>query len=258
MTGLVRCGEPLRVTVRVSSELSMATIPPGVMSRTSRRAAEKLRYFHDFFNYAGLHRSVWLYSTPQSYVAGLAVGTAYDPATSAGQVTYHLDVAGPGPTSVRAAGRGRGRGGRGQRPGRRAGRARGPAVEPRRPASVPAGRPARRRRVLPAGGHQDRPGGRGPAAAQRGAGPAARFRHARGRRAARQGPRRRADGPRLRAAAVDRRQLVPDLPLPVRRGGARLRRPAGPAGDRRDPGRRPAYEPGEHGRSRGADLRPRA
>ena len=32
VTDLVRCGEPLRVTVRVGSELSMATIPPGVTS----------------------------------------------------------------------------------------------------------------------------------------------------------------------------------------------------------------------------------
>ena len=99
VTDLVRCGELLRVTVRVGSELSMATIPPGVAS-VSAAGQTRLRYFHDFFNYAGLHRSVWLYSTPRSYIAGLAVGTAYDPATSAGQVTYRADVAGTGPTSV--------------------------------------------------------------------------------------------------------------------------------------------------------------
>jgi beta-glucuronidase len=99
VTGLVRCGESFRVTVRVGSELSMATIPPGVTS-TSTSGRKKLRYFHDFFNYAGLHRSVWLYSTPRSYIEDLAVGTTFDPATLAGQVTYHLDVAGDGPSSV--------------------------------------------------------------------------------------------------------------------------------------------------------------
>jgi beta-glucuronidase len=99
VTGLVRCGELLRVTVRVGSELSMATIPPGAASQTTS-GRKRLRYFHDFFNYAGLHRSVWLYSTPRSYIAGLRVGTAFDPATAAGQVTYHVDVAGDGPTSV--------------------------------------------------------------------------------------------------------------------------------------------------------------
>ena len=99
VTGLVRCGELLRVTVRVGSELSMATIPPGVTSK-STSGRKKLRYFHDFFNYAGLHRSVWLYSTPRSYIADLTVGTTFDPGTSAGQVTYHLDVTGAGPATV--------------------------------------------------------------------------------------------------------------------------------------------------------------
>ena len=94
VTGLARCGELLRVTMRVSSELSMATIPPGVVSRTAA-GRQKMRYFHDFFNFSGLHRSVWLCSTPLSYVAGLAVATAYDPGTAAGQVSYHLDVSGP-------------------------------------------------------------------------------------------------------------------------------------------------------------------
>ena len=99
VTDLVRCGEPLRVTVRVGSELNMATIPPGVMSK-STSGRRKLRYFHDFFNYAGLHRSVWLYCTPRSYIADLRVGTAFDPGTSAGQLTYHLEVTGAGPSSV--------------------------------------------------------------------------------------------------------------------------------------------------------------
>jgi len=100
VTDLVTCGEMLRLTVRVGSELSMDTIPPGVVSR-SPAGRTRLRYFHDFFNYAGLHRSVWLYTTPRSYIADLAVGTWYDPGTSDGEVTYHLDVAGAGPTSVR-------------------------------------------------------------------------------------------------------------------------------------------------------------
>ena len=57
---MVRCGEPLRVTVRVGNELTMETIPPGVVSRGAG-GRKRQRYFHDFFNYAGLHRSVWLY-----------------------------------------------------------------------------------------------------------------------------------------------------------------------------------------------------
>ena len=100
LTGQVRSGERLRVTVRVNNELTMATIPPGVISRTAE-GHRKQRYFHDFFNYAGLHRPVWLYSTPRSYVADVSVSTAFDPQASAGRVTYRAEVAGPGATSAR-------------------------------------------------------------------------------------------------------------------------------------------------------------
>ncbi|HEY6500686.1 MAG TPA: glycoside hydrolase family 2 TIM barrel-domain containing protein, partial [Streptosporangiaceae bacterium] len=43
---------------------------------------------------------MWLYCTPRSYIADLRVGTAFDPGTSAGQLTYHLEVTGAGPSSV--------------------------------------------------------------------------------------------------------------------------------------------------------------
>jgi beta-glucuronidase len=99
ITDHVRGGEPLRVTVRVGNELTMATIPPGVISRTAD-GRRKQRYFHDFFNYAGLHRPVWLYSTPRSYVADLSVSTAFDPQTGTAHVTYQADVVGAGATTV--------------------------------------------------------------------------------------------------------------------------------------------------------------
>ena len=76
--------------------------------------------------------------------------------------------------------------------------------------------------------------------------PLHRVRQARGRRRPRQGPRRRAHAPRLRAAGVDRRQLVPDVALPLRRGGAGLRRPARHRRHRRDGGGGP--EPRHDGR----------
>ena len=98
VTALARCGEPLRVTVRVGNELTMATIPPGVIS-ASAGGQRTQRYFHDFFNYAGLHRSVWLYTTPKTYIEGVAVSTDFTPATSAGRVRYQLDVAGDADTA---------------------------------------------------------------------------------------------------------------------------------------------------------------
>ena len=99
VTDHLRCGESARITIRLNNELTMATIPPGVIS-VSASGRRKQRYFHDFFNYAGLHRPVWLYSTPRSYVADLSVTTAFDPRTGAGRVSYHAVVAGTGPTSA--------------------------------------------------------------------------------------------------------------------------------------------------------------
>jgi beta-glucuronidase len=99
VTDHLRCGESARVTVRLNNELTMATIPPGVIS-VSASGRRKQRYFHDFFNYAGLHRPVWLYSTPRSYVADLSVTTAFDPRTGTGRVSYHAVVAGTGATSA--------------------------------------------------------------------------------------------------------------------------------------------------------------
>jgi hypothetical protein len=75
----------------------MATIPPGVIS-ISAGGQRTQRYFHDFFNYAGLHRSVWLYATPGTSIDGITVSTGLDAGT--GEVRYHVDVV-DGPRSRR-------------------------------------------------------------------------------------------------------------------------------------------------------------
>ncbi len=91
VTRLVTFGEPLRVTVRVGNELTMDTIPPGVIS--ARPGGHRTqRYFHDFYNYAGLHRSVWLYSTPLSFIDGVVVRTDFDPGSGQGLVRYQAEV----------------------------------------------------------------------------------------------------------------------------------------------------------------------
>jgi beta-glucuronidase len=99
VTQHVRCGEAFRLTVRVNNELTMATIPPGVISIGADGRQEQ-RYFHDFFNYSGLHRSVWLYATPQTHIADVSVTTDLDLPAGLGRVTYHVDVVGAGPTSI--------------------------------------------------------------------------------------------------------------------------------------------------------------
>jgi beta-glucuronidase len=99
ITDRAQCGDLLRVTIRVNNELTMATIPPGVVSVTVD-GRKRQRYFHDFFNYSGLHRSVWLYATPRAYVADASVTTDFERETRVGHVTYHVDAVGVGVTSV--------------------------------------------------------------------------------------------------------------------------------------------------------------
>src|SRR3954452_3505706 len=67
VTEHVRAGEEARVTVVVNNELSWNSIPPGYV-QTLEDGRRVQQYFHDFFNYAGLHRSVSLYATPHVHV----------------------------------------------------------------------------------------------------------------------------------------------------------------------------------------------
>src|SRR6202049_922750 len=85
--------------IHVNNELTPATIPPGTISAVAG-GRKRQRYFHDFFNYSGLHRSVWLYMTPRAHIADVSVTTDLDLRSEAGRVTYHVDVVGAGPTSV--------------------------------------------------------------------------------------------------------------------------------------------------------------
>lgn len=91
VTEFARPGQESRVTIRVGNELSMETIPPG---RVNLRAdgTRSQQCFHDFFNYSGLHRSVWLYSTPRSHIQDVTVVTDFDPATGAGVVRCAVSV----------------------------------------------------------------------------------------------------------------------------------------------------------------------
>jgi beta-glucuronidase len=80
-----------RVTVAVNNELSWSTIPPGTVEELpdGRRVQ---RYLHDFFNYSGLHRPVWLYTTPLVHLSDITVTTTFDDTT--GVVDYQVDSSG--------------------------------------------------------------------------------------------------------------------------------------------------------------------
>lgn len=97
VTAHVRPGSAFRLTVCVNNELSWETIPPGqVMTLADGR--RKQQYFHDFFNYAGLHRSVWLYATAQEHVRDITVVTQFDGRD--GSVDYRVETVGSGVVGV--------------------------------------------------------------------------------------------------------------------------------------------------------------
>ncbi len=96
ITAQVRAGEPARVTVAVNNELSFQSIPPGVMEDTP--AGPRQRYWHDFFNYAGVHRSVWLYQTAPLHLTDITVVTGLDGAN--GTVAYEIESSAAAATRV--------------------------------------------------------------------------------------------------------------------------------------------------------------
>jgi beta-glucuronidase len=97
ITELVEPGMESLLTVVVDNRLTWQSLPPGYIEDTPDGLRQ--RYFHDFFNYAGLHRSVWLYSTPATHVKDIVVVT--DLEGSAGRVTYRVETGGPEPDEVR-------------------------------------------------------------------------------------------------------------------------------------------------------------
>jgi beta-glucuronidase len=80
VTDLLRPGPPHRLTVVVNNELSWQSIPPGIVEVRADGSRQQ-RYYHDFFNYAGLPRSVWLYTTPPCHIADVTVVTDLDEGT---------------------------------------------------------------------------------------------------------------------------------------------------------------------------------
>ncbi|MFI7542433.1 beta-glucuronidase [Actinoplanes sp. NPDC049599] len=97
ITAHVSAGEQVRVTVVVNNTLSFQSIPPGVIEQTP--AGPRQRYWHDFFNYAGLHRPVWLYQTAPEHLTDVTVVTGLDGAT--GTIGYTTAAtAGAAETSV--------------------------------------------------------------------------------------------------------------------------------------------------------------
>jgi beta-glucuronidase len=89
VTDVVELGARNRLSVTVDNRLTWHTIPPGFVEETPD--GPRQRYFHDFFNYAGIHRTVWLYTTPHAHVRDVTVVTGLDGA--AGTVDCRVEAA---------------------------------------------------------------------------------------------------------------------------------------------------------------------
>ena len=100
ITALVKGGDAFRLTIGVDNTLTYQTIPPGEVI-TDDVGKKTQKYQHDFFNYAGLHRSVWLYQTPTTYISDVTVTTVVE--GGGGVVKYKADIeGGSSATAVKA------------------------------------------------------------------------------------------------------------------------------------------------------------
>jgi beta-glucuronidase len=97
ITDLVAAGDKARITVVVNNTLSFQTIPPGVIEDTPD--GERQIYWHDFFNYAGIHRTVWLYTTGRAHLTDITVVTDID--GDDGSVQYTTETQDADGTRVR-------------------------------------------------------------------------------------------------------------------------------------------------------------
>lgn len=85
-----------RITIAINNTLTPHTLPPGSIIHKTDAVFPKNYFFQnisfDFFNYAGLHRSVVLYTTPTTYIDDITVTT--DVEQEVGLVNYWISVQG--------------------------------------------------------------------------------------------------------------------------------------------------------------------
>ncbi|MET8978211.1 beta-glucuronidase [Streptomyces sp. NPDC004539] len=98
ITEHVTPGGEFRLTIGVNNELTHTSIPPGRIT-VDQDGRRKQTYLHDFYNYAGLARSVWLHSVPATHITDVTVVTGLDGTT--GTVAYDVTTSAPAEVRVK-------------------------------------------------------------------------------------------------------------------------------------------------------------
>ncbi|KAJ5382989.1 Glycoside hydrolase family 2 N-terminal [Penicillium concentricum] len=99
ITEFVNAGEKFRLTIGVNNELTHETIPPGKITVSEVTGKRVQTYQHDFYNYAGLARSIWLYSVPRQHINDITVVTDVEGET--GLINYKVKVSNKGTGKVK-------------------------------------------------------------------------------------------------------------------------------------------------------------
>ncbi|XP_033101057.1 beta-glucuronidase-like [Anneissia japonica] len=97
VTQLLNFGSSNRLTAAINNTLTPHTLPPGSITYPEPEDQYPKGYFvqnlqMDFFNYAGIHRPVKLYTTPMLYISDITVVTKISGTT--GIVIYNISVEG--------------------------------------------------------------------------------------------------------------------------------------------------------------------
>lgn len=112
ITNFVSAGSCVLLTVAANNVVNHTTLPVGndpaepaffgsdnagipSVEQAKQNSKPQNRPNFDFFNYAGIFRPVWLYTTPMSCIRDITIYGAVD-----GTVTYHVDTEGEGTVSV--------------------------------------------------------------------------------------------------------------------------------------------------------------
>jgi beta-glucuronidase len=88
----IAMGEENVIAIRVNNILDWSCVPPGFLQNIPGTERAELQYYFDFFNYAGIHRSVHLYATHSTFLADVTIRTLVDDGRA--RVEYKLEVSG--------------------------------------------------------------------------------------------------------------------------------------------------------------------